>query len=866
MSDSHRRAEAGNHDPRAEGGSRVKPGDVVLVRGDRWRVLHVTAHDACAVVDLTGVGDANRGATGSFILPFEIAEPIAPPCSAPRRVRPVVFRAVARRVLSEAAPAWTSLRAAAAAGVTLLAYQLEPAIAMTRGLACRFLLADAVGLGKTIQAGLLVAELLARERDARVLIVTPAGLREQWREELGDRFGIDAEVLDAAALARATAMLPAGVNPWAVPRVILTSIDFVKRPDVIRPLEPIVWDLVAFDEAHSLSGRSDRAAAADLLARRGRRVVAITATPHSGDPRAYERLRGLGSLGPDDPILVFRRSRADAGLPSRRVARLLRVAPTGDERAVHRALDEYSRRVWREAPADAAAAARLAMMVLARRAASSAASLARSLERRLALLVAPESASALQLMLPLDDGTVRDDEEPDAELGARGLSDLASERRWLERIHALARAAVERESKIAALERILRRAGEPAIVFTEYRDTLEHLAKVLAPRNRTPHTAAGESPRDAEEFARLHGGMTAAEREYQARRFTHGDAPVLLATDAASEGLNLHRRCRLVINLEVPWTPLRLEQRIGRVDRLGQERRVHAIGLVGRGTAEEAVVTALSARAATAEREAPYGGANFRADAEGEAARLGRCRALQPRARITNGVNGPTTPDTQRIWVAGPPTTTSTQRRRGADTLRLCVSASPRLVGQLTRFIQTQRPTPKASAGSNLSRDCDRAVLCTFARHRSQLYAAIRLAFVDGSGFEVWNTVIGARCPAGTATFSKAMTSVIAETTSPITLRHDVMLRRLRDDVRAATGPLIAREEAMLQALHVRHGRLAAPLVQPGLFDRRALRDAEAQRRIATEAAATAAERLVALRRAMDPVTGGQHLVFVVEV
>jgi hypothetical protein len=110
------------------------------------------------------------------------------------------------------------------------------------------------------------------------------------------------------------------------------------------------------------------------------------------------------------------------------------------------------------------------------------------------------------------------------------------------------------------------------------------------------------------------------------------------------------------------------------------------------------------------------------------------------------------------------------------------------------------------------------------------------------------------------------MTSVIAETTSPITLRHDVMLRRLRDDVRAAIGPLIAREEAMLQALHVRHGRLAAPLVQPGLFDRRALRDAEAQRRIATEAAATAAERLVALRRAMDPVTGGQHLVFVVEV
>src|SRR2546426_305961 len=92
---------------------------------------------------------------------------------------------------------------------------------------------------------------------ARILIVTPAGLREQWRDELHARFAVDADIIDAAGLARATARLPSGINPWAITSVAITSIDFVKRADVIRALEPLVWDLVVFDEVHGLSGRSD---------------------------------------------------------------------------------------------------------------------------------------------------------------------------------------------------------------------------------------------------------------------------------------------------------------------------------------------------------------------------------------------------------------------------------------------------------------------------------------------------------------------------------------------------------------------------------------------------------------------------------
>src|SRR5688572_20922138 len=219
-------------------------GEAVRVRGERWRVVHVVSHGSCAVVELAGVDPSNTGRTSHFILPFEPLDRLPGYGNRPRVVRASAWRRIARAVLADAAPAWRSLRAAARADVALLPYQLEPALAMTSGLACRFLLADEVGLGKTIQAGLMVAELLAREREARVLIVTPAGLREQWRDELRDRFAIDATPIDAAALVHAAANLPPGVNPWAIPRVAITSIDFLKRGDVIRSLEPLAWDLV----------------------------------------------------------------------------------------------------------------------------------------------------------------------------------------------------------------------------------------------------------------------------------------------------------------------------------------------------------------------------------------------------------------------------------------------------------------------------------------------------------------------------------------------------------------------------------------------------------------------------------------------
>ena len=181
-----------------------------------------------------------------------------------------------------------ALRSPARATLAVLPFQLEPVLAVVRGLASRVLIADEVGLGKTVQAGLIISELLERRPDSHVLVVTPAGLRHQWQTELRERFALDATSLDSASIARHAAQWNG--NPWSIPGVVLTSLDYVKRPEVVRALEALVWDVVVFDEAHALAGRSDRATAAAMLARRARTLVLLTATPHSGDDQAFSRL------------------------------------------------------------------------------------------------------------------------------------------------------------------------------------------------------------------------------------------------------------------------------------------------------------------------------------------------------------------------------------------------------------------------------------------------------------------------------------------------------------------------------------------------------------------------------------------------
>jgi len=597
--------------PRTATPMRVRPGDAVRIRDQRWRVAAESPFGTASIIDVDGCDATNHGSRARFLLPFEAVAPASPATASSRFVTIDRWRRAARAVLAVAVPRWTSLRAARNATFTVLPFQLEPAMAVVRGEACRVLIADEVGLGKTVQAGLIVAEMIARSAETRALIVAPAGLREQWRDELHSRFKLHAAVLDTQSIARIAAEVVADVNPWSINPIAITSIDFIKRPEVMRSLETLTWDVLVCDEAHALAGRSDRAAAAAALGRRARVVVMLTATPHSGDEDAFARLAAVGDIDGAFPLMTFRRARSDVGLQQNRRSTVLRVRPTTDELAMHCALEDYLRRLAADVPVRVAATSLLTSILL-RRACSSATSLARSIERRMALLFAGENEAAGQLMLPYATGD--SDEEPAFELGAAGLSDPREEQRWLQHVATLARTATAHESKVRALQRLLGRIDEPAIVFTEYRDTLEHIAVKL--QRFVPLT--------------LHGGLTSRERTDVIAQFNAGHARLLLATDAASEGLNLHHRCRLVVNLEIPWTPVRLEQRVGRVDRIGQTRCVHVLNLAAVDTHDEVMKEQLWTRgkriAAALKTPVPNGA--LQTDAEAEAARVLTARQL----------------------------------------------------------------------------------------------------------------------------------------------------------------------------------------------------------------------------------------------
>jgi len=561
----------------------LRSGDLVLVRRARWRIVDIRAGDRCQIATLRGASAANAGLERRFLTPFDVLEPLGR-ARGPRFVGNRLWCRVCRALIADARPAG-ALHAAHSARFDVLPHQLEPALAVTRGLATRILLADEVGLGKTIQAGIICAELLHRGACDRILILTPAGLRDQWNHELSERFAVASSAVDGPLLRRTAATLPVGVNPWRTMPIAIASFDYVKRAEVLPAVAACPWDLVIVDEAHGVCGDSDRHAAVQTLTRRASYVLLLTATPHSGDPQGFASLCDIGALD-DQPLAVFRRTRADVGIGMRRRVHVLRIRASAAERQMHALLARYGETLRAERKRDRLADPLLALSVLHKRAFSSAWSLAESIDRRIAVLAAGAGQPTdHQLALPLDDptGDLVSADEPPAWPAELCLADAARERRLLDALATAARSASRSESKLRRLDTVLRRVHEPAIVFTEYRDTLAHVCRALARRTIV-----------------LHGGLARHERTAALAEFAASPRGVLVATDAAAEGLNLHQRCRLVINLELPWNPMRLEQRIGRVDRIGQRRTVHALHLVAHETGEWRLVERLRRRLAAA--------------------------------------------------------------------------------------------------------------------------------------------------------------------------------------------------------------------------------------------------------------------------
>ncbi|GIW45682.1 MAG: helicase [Candidatus Binatia bacterium] len=491
--------------------------------------------------------------------------------------------------------------------VALEAYQLAPALRILAKPQPRLLVADDVGLGKTIEAGLAMLELMARGRVRRVLIVTPPGLMEQWRVELEDKFGLRFQIIgNAADLATAQESLPAGVSSWDALPFVITSIDYVKKETVRNRALRKRWDLVIVDEAHALaeSGtpqnpyRTQRTRLGLALRDASRSLLLLTATPHNGYPHSFRSLLELvepsmATLAGSpqhvrrrvETAMVRRmkrqiRRRADGAevpvFPERTVEGVP-VPLSGKELELMKQVSAYCSRTARQAQGtEEADLVGFAMEIVKKRALSSRRALERTIEHRLEALTreeAREEAPPLselrdyQADLPLT--------EAQSERTARRILRAAipkderrrrSEVQNLKRIRTLLRKLAHRDPKIEALVAELKRVftedpNEKVIVFTEYRDTLEAICERL-----------DAEPVLKDRYVRLHGGLTRQQRLRRQERFATPDTRVLLATDAASEGLNLQYHCRRIVHVELPWNPNRLEQRNGRVDRYGQTR------------------------------------------------------------------------------------------------------------------------------------------------------------------------------------------------------------------------------------------------------------------------------------------------------
>ena len=428
-------------------------------------------------------------------------------------------------------------------------YQLQTVRMVLRRMRGRAILADEVGLGKTIEAGLILSELRLRGLADQALVITPAGLVEQWREELERKFGLPTAVAQGAGW-KSTLDRP----------VVLASIAAARRDPLKRTLSGGQWDVVIADEAHRL--RSPRSASGRLArALRTRYLLLLTATPVentlqdlyemvslvapgllgtpaqfrgryagvAGDPRMPRNVAELRART-REVMVRHRRSEVSLMLPQR-LAETVLVAPHPQEAAIYADITARIR-------ARAGTASRSELLVM----------------RGLARLAGSSPAAAAETLAKL------------------GWPDLA-ERAWTLRGPRKVQVLIER------LRRHVER-GEKVLVFTSFRRTLQALAEQVDRAGLPAAVYHGSLPRQDKERA------VAAFRE---------EVPLLLSTESAGEGRNL-QFCHVMVNMDLPWNPMQIEQRLGRLHRVGQERDVLLTNLVTSGTIEQRILRVLEAK------------------------------------------------------------------------------------------------------------------------------------------------------------------------------------------------------------------------------------------------------------------------------
>ncbi len=501
----------------------------------------------------------------------------------------------------------------------------------------RFLLADDAGAGKTIMAGLLVRELKLRGLAERVLVVCPANLAFQWQRELKEKFDEKFLVLKGGDIRDQF-----GVNQWLEQKQVITSLDLAKRDEILPGLRQVHWDMVIVDEAHRMSWspparKTARYALGELLRDSADHILLLTATPHKGDPQnftlflqlldrdAYADVKSIREAmdrqrapfylrRTKEAMVYFPERQADgtwAAQPvfTKRIPRTANFTIDGPEFELYQEVTRFVKRQSVRAAAQGedarARAVGFLMSLYQRRLASSTHAMRRSLENRAKRL--EDGLQRAQELVQMSPPTLPDPEEleelEDAErerleemLEAITLAGNAEQVR--EEIAELSELAEEAkkvegsgsEAKLSRLKGIMQDEGffensdQRLLLFTEFKDTLDYLMGQLKAWGFV--------------VGCIHGGMKPGSRDepgsrlYTEQQFREGHIQVLVATEAAGEGINL-QCCHILFNYDIPWNPNRLEQRMGRIHRYGQRHDCLIFNFVATNTIEGRVLQRL---------------------------------------------------------------------------------------------------------------------------------------------------------------------------------------------------------------------------------------------------------------------------------
>lgn len=619
-------------------------GQLVRVRGQQWVVTAVdrscqpvdelapTELPGRTLVSLSSVSDEDLGRELTLVWEIEPGREIVEATKLPA-VETGRFDDPQRLGAFLDAVRWGTIASADTAtlqapfrsGISIETYQLAPvarALTMPR---VNLLIADDVGLGKTIEAGLVAQELLLRHRARRMMVVCPATLTGKWKSEMDEKFGLDFTILNAETLRELRRSHGLLANPFTVfPRTII-SLQWLRSPRVQRLLDEVLtpdtrhpgfFDLLIVDEAHHCAPpapRNTRGYAVDSLQTRAVRRLGeysqhrmfLSATPHNGYRESWQALlemldpqRFTRGVDPDPKILgqvMVRRLKDDLvddqGRPvfPGRETRAIEITYSDLEREGHDLLERYLRARRTRVPGEKMRGNDLVALLLKKRLFSSPPAFARTLDAhrhtldRGAVGGSEDLPDYLQEALGWDDDLI--DDETGAQAESEFLLTVDTGTAPDEHAAALLQQLVDWTGKVvgppdskarALLDELqrLRDSDERVIVFTEYVDTQRWLAELIE--------ASGLG---GDRLGLLFGGMDTDRREHLKAAF---QAPpdrhpirVLLATDSASEGIDLQLHCHRVIHYDIPFNPNRLEQRIGRVDRHGQHHKVLVSHFVG---------------------------------------------------------------------------------------------------------------------------------------------------------------------------------------------------------------------------------------------------------------------------------------------